>query len=789
MKKLLGLTLLLVSIAAPIPAPAQSFGELFPVTNTRYDAAMGTPRLAENGRDFFLFWASERKIRATSLAQPRPSVGQVVLDTDRGFDVAWTGEVFLAVSSRRVYDHPYDAHIIGRVLDAEARPISGELALAEHGGEPRIAAGPESMVMVYRGTAGDTRVLVSGPRGESTGAESRRLHVEGSYDVAGTDTGFVIALSSPEELRTITLDRQGRAVAEHSLARPSRSYREIALATDGNRYLMAWSGENLFLNEVAAVSLDENGAMGTPLVIRDLNRSPSPVSAVWTGAGWSVSYESELGDQSRARIAHLDRNARTILAEEQSAVVGVENPTLAALNQRIMAAWNRIGRLGDPTSVIELPLATHQPRVATYAATEQILLATASSADATLMVWRESGEAGKSYVGVRTHDGRWTESELAVTGYDAAAASDGRQFVVIIRDALPQLIRLDGRGRPLAPPKAMKITNDLPAISWNGTHYAIVEDMKGMLLSPSGVLSESVGIRYQYSEFSYTGRSWMASNGDGFLLVVEEHDCIEAFCFSSALKAMRLDAGLRRLDAEEILLNPDSGNAAGVVWNGSEYVVAWSASDGFYTARVPATAGASITKTFTYENFDATGIASMPDGTIAIAGSAGSSSNVTRVAFLRNDGSIARSFHIDSSAVIGRRLLTALPDGVAYVASSIQDLAPHHGTSHVMMAIARSSVPPPPHPPHVHARLQNGVILVDWSPSAGTVNGYRLEYRVDGGSWNELEEWFPASANHRTIRPTFGTNFEIRMRAFNDGGASAYSATALTKPTRRRAAR
>ena len=90
--------------------------------------------------------------------------------------------------------------------------------------------------------------------------------------------------------------------------------------------------------------------------------------------------------------------------------------------------------------------------------------------------------------------------------------------------------------------------------------------------------------------------------------------------------------------------------------------------------------------------------------------------------------------------------------------------------------------------PHVTARLKDGFVLVDWSASAGTLNGYRLEYRVDGGSWNELEEWFSSGSHHRTIQPSFGTDFEIRMRAFNDGGASPYSKTALTKPIRRRAA-
>src|SRR5688500_14938040 len=119
MKKLLGLAVLLVSIAAPTPAPAQSFGELFPVANTRYGTATGTPRLAANGQDFVLFWSSERKIRATGLAQAGPRVGQAVLDTSGEFDVAWTGEVFLAVASRPLLSNDRnDANIIGRMLDA-----------------------------------------------------------------------------------------------------------------------------------------------------------------------------------------------------------------------------------------------------------------------------------------------------------------------------------------------------------------------------------------------------------------------------------------------------------------------------------------------------------------------------------------------------------------------------------------------------------------------------------------------------------------------------------------------
>jgi hypothetical protein len=793
MKKMLCLAVILVSIAAAAPASAQSFGELFPLTNTRYDTAIGTPRLAANGQDFFLFWSTERKIRATSLAQSGPRVGHVVLDTSGRFDVAWTGEVFLAASSRPFHEYSNDANIIGRLLDAEAQPLGDELTLAEHGREPRIAAGPEAIVMVYRGTGNDTRVVVLGPRGESTGAESRSVQQDGmGYAVAANDAGFVIAFSNANDLRTITLDRQGRVVSERALPRTARSYREVALATDGERYLLAWCTNGP--GETAAAVLDENGSFGEPFVFAGSNARS--LSAVWTGVRWSVSQESKQGPQLHASVTHLDRALTRILAKEESAAGGVANPSLASVNGRVMAAWNPFGEQSGPSSVVELPIAANQPRVATYAATQQTLLATASSADATLMVWSERSDDGTSiHTGVRTRDGQWTEQELGTAGTAAAAASDGTRFVVMVRTenssgaAIQKVVRLDETGRPLA--SSVSVPGYEAVIAWNGTHYALITsaaNLEGRLLSPSGALSAPVKIpRDPFSE-SF-GKLALASNEDGFLLAGEMIECQFLLCAPRALKGMRLGADLQRIDAEEITLDSEYAELAGAVWNGSEYVVVWKgASDGLFTARVPAAAASPAAIAHTDTDILPRSVAAMPGGNVAVVGPAGAS-NVIRVAFLRKDGGIAQTFDFDSATVTGTPLLTALPDGVAYVASSVQDAAPHHGTSHVMMAIARPSVPAPPYPPHVVARLQNGVILVDWSASAGTLNGYRLEYRVDGGSWNELEEWFPADSHHRAIRPTFGTNFEIRMRAFNDGGVSAYSATALTKPTRRRAAR
>jgi hypothetical protein len=391
---------------------------------------------------------------------------------------------------------------------------------------------------------------------------------------------------------------------------------------------------------------------------------------------------------------------------------------------------------------------------------------------------------------VRTNDGQWIEQKLGVTGIAAAAASDGTRFVVIVTppDDVPRLFRLDASGSPLGK-GSVRLPEGNSAIAWNGTHYAIITPgLSGRLLSSSGAFSASVAIPHDTLNNSFGGKLSVASNGEGFLLVGEAATCPDLVCANRAMKAMRLDANLQRIDAEEITLGSERGELAGTVWNGSEYVVAWRAATTLFTARVPAAPASLIRIAHTIADIRPGSVAAMPDGTVAVAGVA-ASSNVTHVAFLRNDGSIAQSFAVDAATLTGTPLLTKVPGGVAYVASSVQDAAPLHGTSHVMMAIARPSLPAPPGAPLVQARLDKGAIQVDWSAPAGTVNGYRIEVQVDGGSWNEVEEWFSPSSHQKAIVPPSGTEFAVRMRAFNDGGVSDYAAAAVTKPTRRRAVR
>jgi hypothetical protein len=91
----------------------------------------------------------------------------------------------------------------------------------------------------------------------------------------------------------------------------------------------------------------------------------------------------------------------------------------------------------------------------------------------------------------------------------------------------------------------------------------------------------------------------------------------------------------------------------------------------------------------------------------------------------------------------------------------VQDAAPHHGTSHVMMAIARPSSPlPMPARPGAPAER---AIPVDWSAPTGTV--------VTGSSiaWTMVPERVEDSVRpHRRSRRR-RNGFAVRMRAFNDG--------------------
>lgn len=790
MKRLLCIAVVL-SFAATSPASAQSFGEVFPVTNTRYGAAIAVPQLANNGQDFFLFWSSERKVRATKLRDEEPRGGHVIFEDGGAFATAWLGDRFFAVTSRSSA-----SLLTGRILDADAQPVGPNLTYDEFGFLPRVAVGSSSILITYFGNSGSVRSLVVGRDGKSIGASPTILASGGTgHAVARNGDGFVAVLSDDAGIRAISLDRQGRIVSERALPVTRDSYRPVALASNGTKSMAVWCDRE----SVTAAIIDENGNFGTPLVIDTTMSQATAPAVIWTGGGWTVAYEGPGGNQAlRTRVAQLDWTGQRVLTTEESPE-GRGSPTLAVLGDRVLAAWRSVSIADGSASVVELPLAQNTPRVATYSAMPQSMLATATSADATLIVWSERVDGRISLrSGLRRHDGSWNERELATFAPEvylrALAASDGRQFVIVpLGPSAPQMIRLDENGRPVGSPVTLPIRPDLMA--WNGTHYALVgwwqQQPNAVLLKPSGELSSSITI----PEITFNATA-LASDGNGFFLAGDELDCPFILCIPVSPRGVRLGPDLQRIDASDIIFSDEYGvgQVESAVWNGSEYVLLYGGDDGYSLSRVPSSPAASIETSTIPGGMRLTSMVARSDGSLAIAGLPYPTTvdGINRV-FVRNaNGTLLRSFEIEkTSPFVSRTHLAALPNGgFAYLSSRVQDAAPHHGTSHVMMAIAQSSLPPRPGAPYVDARLEGNNISVDWTAASGTVNGYRLEYRVDDGSWNELDQWFSPGSFHTNIRrPAFGTKFAIRMRAFNDGGVSAYSAAAVTNPGRRRAVR
>jgi hypothetical protein len=779
----------LCTVVIPV-AEARSFGEPFPVTNTRYLAAYGAPRLATNDQDFFLFWAAEQKIRAARIVDGEPRVSHAVLDTnEQPFDVAWTGDRYLVVSTRTPAGPPlHDGVVVGRLLDASAHPIGPEFTIVA-GDRPRIAVGANSIALLYR-TPTDTRLLLLSKEGRPIGSQSRIIPLAGtSHAVTRFGDQFLAIVGTTTGVRAVTFDQQGQQVSENTLGGPA-IFREVAVASDGTNALVVWCDER----QAIAVTVDEHANFGAALELEHAERAGSP-TAIWNGGGWTVSYARDPFDvRARTQIVQLDWRAQNILSREQSAQ-GNGFPTLAGLDGagldgEVLTAWRPVGENKSP-AVARLPLASNEPRRTPYTPSQQTLLATASSPEATLTVWSENIDGGVSiHAGVRSHSGNWRELRLenrASLGLRAVAAGGEHGFVVAIanygdHNNPSSLIQLDATGQRLAD---VALPFSPLVMAWNGTNYAAIGINRGVLVSPAGVVSAPVALGQDFEP------RVLASDGTGFFVAGRFTDCEFLLCFTTEVMGVRLGADLKRIDPEDLILSEEGTDwFVGAVWNGSKYVTLWRDS-AWRVAFVPPSPNVGIETREIQLPVGGDSMAALSDGTIAVAGRDEVSKSRSRVVFLSGAGDVLQVSDIERVTDANMApLLERVPAGVAYIASSIQDSAPHDGASRVVTAIAKSSPVPPPAAPHVGVKVQNGNILIDWTAPAGTVNGYRLEYRVDDDSWNEYEQWFGPDVQRKSIRkPAFGTQFAFRVRAFNDGGASDYSAPAVTSPSRRRAVR
>ncbi|MFP5246940.1 MAG: fibronectin type III domain-containing protein, partial [Thermoanaerobaculia bacterium] len=137
--------------------------------------------------------------------------------------------------------------------------------------------------------------------------------------------------------------------------------------------------------------------------------------------------------------------------------------------------------------------------------------------------------------------------------------------------------------------------------------------------------------------------------------------------------------------------------------------------------------------------------------------------------------------------------VVALPGnaGAGILDNTIVDAAPFHGARRILMRVVDFAAAPvrPAAPADVTARPASGQLRIEWTPVPEAL-GYRVEYRVGDGSWIELSRWFDKDELLATFSPVrAGLTYSFRVRAFGDGGASAYSDPAIFFVGKRRAVR
>ncbi|HET8775990.1 MAG TPA: fibronectin type III domain-containing protein [Thermoanaerobaculia bacterium] len=761
---------------------------LFPLTNMRYDATVyGEAVLRSNGSDVFAFWAkSEHPVMMSKFVSGQWSPGHPVpgLHSFGGsLDAVWTGTHFFVVTSTAGPDGVYALQ--ARLVDEHGRPAGSAITLRTGRSalvKPRLAASRSRIFLSAQSWLTydiDALVLSLDGKVRSSASVTGRGTEE---KVASNGSGFATLTFTPEapKLSLRVYDAGVGMISETVLS--TQRTPGFALASDGSRYLAAWTEED----GLHTALFDGSGAPLRASLVAAEARDVVSENAAWNGRGWTLAF----GTWNRGTlIASLDEAAQAVETVEPLAGYVPGRASFASTSNDTFVAWPSLQRSSSLGFVARLPLVRNDRAAITMAPNDQELLAAASSDTAVLVVWTENTAL---YAGVRTKTGQWIEREL-LSGYSAsaaAAASDGRNFVVIADEYESSngamLFRLNDAGAPIVPPQRLGPGKGQVAIAWNGSSYAVYRGGEIHLLSPRGGLFAPKTIH------GIDVNPVLASDGRGFLLAGDRTACCCYLnnCFPIGVSAVRLGPDLRVLDEEGLDLASGSGSHAGAIWNGEEYIVAWGYAVGYGSrdaglARIPRSSGPP--QSLSIASFtEPASLFAMDDGQFAIA-----YDGTVRV--LTPEGSVVSSSILDPGAAEEDRplLLRLGGDGTyAYVASRAQHGEPHSGAKRIAMSILSPTPHPLPSSPGLTVARHEDRLDVSWSAPAGSVNGYRVEWRVDDRAWIEAERWLDSAELRTTMAiPHGASTVSVRVRAFNDGGAGAYSTEVRTDlPSRRRAA-
>ena len=764
----------LVALLLATPAFAQPFffSEPTPLTTTRYAPDAGSGRLVTNGVAPYLLWVRDGKVRLT-LVQDVPTAGRPVLD-GAAADAVWTGSHFLVVA----FQAP--SFYVARRVAADGEPLSAPFTIVSDAppSEPRLAFDGARVLLAYGLTPVRTLLLA---RDGTPAGEPRVAPLESAAtDLAVTARGgeLLLAAAAHRNISMATLHADD-SWTRHDRAAAAILPREIATAASERDQLTIWTNGSGPLH----------ASFGPPGAAADFTlagtNDAAHVAVTWDGQDYIYAYR--LGSRIHVRYFNAAFPFASVEASLSSTV------DLVSVNGRSYVVFHANGA-GLPMLVRDV-LALSSGETGAWSARAQTLQSTASSATSALTVWFEGNRELRA--GVRTADGAWYERQFPNTDQAAPlAASDGHGFAVV--QATPvqgwTATLIDGQANFTA--IAPRVTSFHPTgVAWAGDAYVVVgvdaaQRLVASRLTLSGTVTPPVILATPR-----TGRKleWgRVAARDGELLVIwsDYYDggCPAPPCFTGYIGDVlgaRVSPLLQRLDTQSLLLGEIHTQRPDVLWDGTRWVIAWkNVRDKALEYRTMRTNAAvsGVTKVAGV-TAEAPRLSRVPGGAAVVADDG-------TVVFLRDGTETVTRLGINAPhalATAGSRLV--------YVQPFPRDEMPYHGASRLHVRIG-DVVPPGPKPsaPQITRATHpagGAAMIVEWSAPPEPVNGYRVEYRVDDGLWNELDFWFDARARQLVIRPwrTGAVRYQFRVRAVNDAGFSLYSNAATVRTRKTRAVR
>ncbi len=779
--------LALLLLAPALAAQPLFFGDSAPQTHTRYGAAGALPQLATNGQGFFLFWATESKLRVTRLVDGQNRAGRPILSGNiLRFDVVWTGTHFLVAADE--LDSQGFHQIRGRVVNVDGEPMGGPFTIVSGGDSPSLAFDGARVLLTYESGSQLSSLLLRPDGVLATDPHSQVISPD-PIDAAAAagGTGFVAASAYADSIHIAKLLPTSELSGATQLAAPPVLERRVAAGSNGHDVLVVWT------NGTAAaewVLVNANGNVSGRASITGTNGAVD-VAVSWNGAKWVVS--TIAGGKLQTRL--LDGVTSGVTSVEAHAPVKAHDASpvsIASLNGRTLAAWRGTGA-AQPVLLRDLA-GSGNGNEAAFAAADQTLQTTTWSHEAALLVWSEVRDGKRTlHAGVRAADGGWSENRIGTVEESPLASSDGRNFLVIKKsDEGWSAVTLSDEAKILASTPLIK-TFTPTGITWDGTSWVVIglggsTQIFVARVMPWGAVSAPVLIEQREGTRELENPRIVAG-GSGFLAVWQNSDFTICFpvCdpYDSVLHGTRLTPSLQRDHPLNLAIAEDEAVSPDLYWDGTRFQIFWLDGGALETRSLRPDAGGSGTTRIAGAQIDTGKLRATltPLGTTITAGDG-------EVLLLRNNELIQR--YTLGNPNSPDALVNLGPD-VAYVQAQPRDVMPYHGSSHLFLTtggvIPRDTMPLPPE--IVRASMTDGakLMVLEWAPPIDPVNGYRVEYRVDDGTWNEFDEWFSATTTSVSIQPWLNNvRYQLRMRAWSDAGVSEYSLPATVRLLGRRRA-